>query len=202
MTFAERLKLAMDEGSFTQGSLAKKVGIAQSMIWKLLNGKANGTTKMLEMCKVLGVRPEWLVDGQEPMRGDKVGIVSETEGIVFYDDIFPVQFFDSNGFTGHYVMAPLQVKSNTCRAYKLNVNSGCADAPAGTMIIVDTAEEAGTGDLVYAVVNNQYSVYKFVQGGELGFLSVDDSRVPLMPIDSNVEIIGVVVFLLRSLKNR
>ncbi|CNJ54041.1 repressor protein CI [Yersinia rohdei] len=70
MDFSERLNLAMAEGRFTQGSLAKAVGMAQSSIWKLTSGGAKGSRRTVDLARVLGVRPEWLSSGSGPMRED------------------------------------------------------------------------------------------------------------------------------------
>ncbi|EFI6791912.1 helix-turn-helix transcriptional regulator [Escherichia coli] len=67
MTFSERLYLAMRNANFTQGRLAKEVGMAQSSVNLLLN-KANGSRKTVEIAKVLGVNPEWLASGVGPMK--------------------------------------------------------------------------------------------------------------------------------------
>ncbi|WP_145590289.1 XRE family transcriptional regulator [Yersinia aleksiciae] len=72
MTFADRLNLAMKEGGFTQGSLAEAVGMAQPSVWKLTSGKASSSRKSVQIARVLGVRPEWLSEGIEPMREDGV----------------------------------------------------------------------------------------------------------------------------------
>lgn len=72
MTFSERLEMAMKESGHTQGSLAKAVGMAQSSVWKLVSGGAQGSRKLVDIAKVLGVRPEWLSDGSEPMRAGGV----------------------------------------------------------------------------------------------------------------------------------
>ncbi|MGP2731761.1 LexA family transcriptional regulator [Serratia bockelmannii] len=70
MTFSERLDMAMKESGYTQGSLAKAVGMAQSSVWKLVSGGAQGSRKLVDIAKVLGVRPEWLSDGSGPMRAE------------------------------------------------------------------------------------------------------------------------------------
>ncbi|CNI78544.1 helix-turn-helix domain-containing protein [Yersinia pekkanenii] len=197
MNFAERMKIAMMQSGFTQGRLAKEAGIAQSMIWKLVSGKAEKTGSLVKIASVLGVRPEWLSDGIGPMREEKKEITS-TE--VSYVGTFPVALYEQDRPTGHSIPVPDLIKSDSCRAYRLNTNSGCAEAPAGTIVVVDSSEEAGNGDLVYAKIGGGYSVYRFVQGGASGFLSVDDSRVPLVPVDSEVEFFGVIIFLIRNLK--
>ncbi|HEN3293442.1 TPA: XRE family transcriptional regulator [Yersinia enterocolitica] len=201
MTFAERLNLAMAEGGFTQGSLAKAVGMAQSSVWKLTAGTARGSRKVVDIARVLNVNPEWLSSGDGPMRDGMVSSPSvDSNKIVTYKNVFSVDLYDGDTPTGDSLFVPSPVKSDTCRAYLLKVNSGCVEAPAGTFIVVDSKEQAGTNDLVYAKVNGVASVYRFVQGGDNGYLSVDDPRVPLIEIGEKSEFLGVIVFLLRALR--
>ncbi|MEQ1965385.1 helix-turn-helix domain-containing protein [Xenorhabdus khoisanae] len=204
MTFTERLNRAMHEGGFSQGSLAKAVGMAQSSVWKLTSGTATRTTRLVDIARVLGVRPEWLSDGKGPMRAEGSD-ESESNAIEFveYKGMFPVDMYEGDIPTGAHIMIPDLVESKTCKAYKLHVNSGCAEAPAGAIIVIDSNESAGTNDLIYAKVNKVLSVYRFVQGGTHGFLSVDDNRVPLINIDNpDVEVFGVVVYVFRNMRHR
>lgn len=205
MTFSKRLKIAMDEGGFTQGSLANAVNMAQSSVWKLISANASGSRRVVDIARVLNVRPEWLANGVGPMRegsSNKDEPCENKTAIVKYSGMFPVDIHDDKGPTGNKIMVPDLVESQTCKAYRLKVNSGCTEAPAGTIIVVDSNEQAGTDDLVYAYVNGVPSVYRFVQGGNNGYLSVDDPRVPLIDIGFNSEIIGVVVYILRNMKRR
>lgn len=66
MGFSERLAQAMKHAGYTQGRLAKDVGMAQSSVNKLLK-EANGSRKTVEIASVLGVRPEWLSTGEGEM---------------------------------------------------------------------------------------------------------------------------------------
>lgn len=70
MNFSERLALAMKSAGETQGGLAKKVGMAQSSVNKLLNG-ANGSRKTVDIARTLGVSADWLASGQGEMRGEQ-----------------------------------------------------------------------------------------------------------------------------------
>lgn len=99
MNFSDRLELAMKESGYTQGSLAKAVGMAQSSVWKLVSGGAKGSKRLVDIAKVLGVRPEWLSDGSEPMRepGRKphhpdstIPPESEWEGVDAWDSNTPL----------------------------------------------------------------------------------------------------------------
>lgn len=66
MGFSERPAQAMKNAGYTQGRLAKDVGMAQSSVNKLLKD-ANGSRKTVEIASVLGVRPEWLSAGEGEM---------------------------------------------------------------------------------------------------------------------------------------
>lgn len=67
-TLSDRLNYAMNEMGMSQGQLAKKAGMAQPTIYRIASGKAQGSSKILDIAKALGVRAEWLLNGEEPMR--------------------------------------------------------------------------------------------------------------------------------------
>lgn len=67
-TFSDRLNYVMNEQGMSQGMLAKKAGMAQPTIYRMTSGKAQGSSKILDIARALGVRAEWLLDGEEPMR--------------------------------------------------------------------------------------------------------------------------------------
>ncbi len=69
-TFADRLNLAMKEAGLSQGALAKASGLAQPTIWRLANGKGNGSSKVIDIAMALNVSPEWLASGKGQMRID------------------------------------------------------------------------------------------------------------------------------------
>lgn len=203
-TLAERLAKAMQERDMSQGALAKASGVAQPTIWRLVKGEAKGSTRLVDIARALSVSVEWLANGTGSMdTQEKMTYPQPPSNEMKLGGVFPVPVFDrANEQTHDYVYVPNSVESDSCRAYILERNSGCYEAPAGTVVVVDTEEEAGNGDLVYARVNGAYSVYKFVDGGSTGYLSVDDERVPLVPAAADSSVIGVVVFLLRDLKRK
>ena len=202
-TLAERLTQAMTARNFSQGALAKASGVAQPTIWRLVNGKAKGSTKLVDIANAMAVNVEWLANGIGEMdSGEKMTYPHPTASRTQLGGVFPVSIWDQDGETDAEVYVPEVVKSDNCRAYVLSRNSGCAEAPAGTIVVIDSGEKPGNGDLVYAKVNSSCSVYRFLDGGESGFLAVDDARVPLIDVSTSAELIGVAVFLLRDLKRR
>lgn len=68
MTFAQRLKLAMESEQLTQAALAEKAGVSQAAIQKITSGKSQSSKKLLEIASALNVRPEWLGSGLGSMR--------------------------------------------------------------------------------------------------------------------------------------
>lgn len=71
-TFADRLNAAMKAAGLSQAQLAEAVGISQPAVQKMSSGKTQGSSKAVEMARVLGVSAEWLVSGDEPMRSDSL----------------------------------------------------------------------------------------------------------------------------------
>lgn len=195
MTFKDRLKQAMEDKGFTQASLAKEAGLAQSMVWKLVTGNASGTSKLVALSKALGVRPEWLGDGSGPMTDDKNQELSTPS----FDPSFSVSIYENDLKTDRLLHVPEIIKSDSCKAYHVTEDTGCQEVPAGTYIVVDSSEKPGNNDLVFARVGKSTSVYRFVKGGVDDFLSIDDKRVPLVPVTSS-EVKGVIVFLIRGLR--
>lgn len=65
---ATRLRFAL--GRESVNSFAQRCGIAESGVRKYLTGSEPGAAKAAAMAKALGVRLDWLVSGEEPMRMD------------------------------------------------------------------------------------------------------------------------------------
>ncbi|MBG3130930.1 helix-turn-helix transcriptional regulator [Proteus mirabilis] len=193
-TIAERLKLAMKtRGNMTQAALADASGVAQPTIWRLVNGNAKGSSKLVDIANALAVNIDWLANG--------VGEMESPNSTPQFraDRSLEIPVWDENGYTGEAILSPVGKPLKTYKAYILKKNSGCSEAPAGSIAIVDTQLQPGTDDLVIAQIGSSFSVYKFLEGGAQGFLAVDDSRVPLIDISSSV-FLGVIVFLVRDFR--
>lgn len=194
-TLAERLNRAMElRGNMTQAALAEASGVAQPTIWRLTKGKAKTSGKLVDIANALGVNVDWLANGVGDMDGGKD--VSYQPRV---DRSHQIAVWDENGETDDFVISPKGKPLSSWRAYILKRNSGCAEAPAGSILIVDTEMTPGTGDLVIAKINNTFSAFRFLDGGSHGFLSVDDGRVPLIEADPK-SLVGVTVLLLRDFR--
>lgn len=193
-TLAERLKEAMKiRGDMTQASLAEASGVAQPTIWRLVNGKAKGSVKLVDIANALAVNIDWLANGNGEMDSPNKELPYQI------DKSLNIAVWNENGQTEEFVISPLGKPLPSYRAYIISRNTGCADVTSGSIAITDYGISPGTGDLVIAKVGGNISAYKFLDGGENGFLSVDDSRVPLIAL-SDAELLGVIVFLIRDFR--
>lgn len=75
MLISDRIFEKLDDLNMTQKKFAEKTGISQSTISDWKKKKTNPTAeKIMIICKVLGVTPEWLLSGveQRGKRGNKL----------------------------------------------------------------------------------------------------------------------------------
>jgi len=58
------MKAMLKARHLSQGELARRVGITQGTIYKLVAGHAKSSKKIVEIAQALGVRAEWLLTGE------------------------------------------------------------------------------------------------------------------------------------------
>lgn len=75
-TLAERLEKEMEAQQLTQDGLAKRSGVSQATIQKLVSGKALESRKISKIAAALGVNTDWLSIG----KGGKYGQIKESNG--------------------------------------------------------------------------------------------------------------------------
>jgi len=57
------MKMMLRESGLSQGEVARRAGISQGSIYKLVSGNAKSSKKIVEIAQALGVRAEWLMSG-------------------------------------------------------------------------------------------------------------------------------------------
>jgi len=204
MTFSDRLKLAMDEGGFTQGSLAEAVGMAQPSIWKLVSGGAKASKKTIQIANVLGVRPEWLSEGDGPMRfaaissGDIQLAVDRTRvpAALGSDDGFRIDLLDVTVSAGPgavntkefievvrtIVYSPEEARmmfgnrsEEQIRMINVKGDSMSGTIEPGDLIFVDISVQSFDGDGIYAFLYDDTAHVKRLQKMKDYLLVLSDS---------------------------
>jgi len=204
-TLADRLKHAMELRKISQAALAEAAEMSQPSVWKITSGRSKSSRKLVDIAKVLGVRPEWLANGQGDMTDEEGGNKSSQErmdvvpGEIVYKSVNVVTIWDGNGPTNAVTMAPDLINPEHVRAYKLKYETGYDEFPSGSMVYVDTHEKPGGRDYVLADIHGTISVYRYSSSGN-GALLDADHRVDPMPLSEEVKIIGVIVFVLRGFR--
>ncbi|MVF02765.1 helix-turn-helix domain-containing protein [Serratia marcescens] len=185
-TLCERLKRAMTEtGITTQSDLARRSGVNQSIISKILAGKNETSKYSGRLAAALGISADWLINGTGSMSG---GLESVPEKL---DASRAVTVWDENGSTPDVISWTESVPPHY-RAYIMKKNTGIMQAPAGSVVLVDPTISPGNNELVVTVIRGEASVYRFLDGGSgYGFLSVDDERIPVTEIKDSAWVVGV-----------
>lgn len=202
-TLAERLAYAMQRKGMSQGALSKATGIAQPTIWRLVNGKAKGSTKINDIARSLDVSPDWLSDGlgSLDLNGERSYPDVDKNNVIAPGKVTAFNVFnEKDEDTGDIFYVPDAIANSSCRAYVIDRNTGVSEASADSVIIVDESVPLGDGDMVYCESISGRSVYRYVSGGGDGYFAVDDERVPLIPTSSLLKVFGVVVFLFKDLR--
>ena len=71
MSLADRLTLAMRIKGISQAALGEGVGVSQTTIWKLMNGKTSSNRKLYEIADYLKINLNWLVSGDGEMENNQ-----------------------------------------------------------------------------------------------------------------------------------
>lgn len=193
MHWYERARDLAAQLKISHEAIAEKIGRGRSTVSGWMSGDREPKLEEIEMLsKALGVSSRWLLFG-DPSDYQSISTPIITNEV-------HVALWGAEGPTGEMVTAPSEFGIGT-RAYFIEKDSGCDVAPAGTTIIVDTKIMPITKDYVLANIKGELSVFKYLEVAGKKFLGVDDQRVPLIEVNIDIDLIGVVVFLSRKIRN-
>lgn len=187
-TLGERLAQAMTETGFhSQTKLAKAAGIEQSVISKILAGGSKTSKHSGKLAAALGISADWLINGAGSMYGGGDSSLQKVDVSKL------VKVYDENGDTGEVVTWFAEVPDHY-RAYFIKRNTGIAQAPTGAVVIVNPQQKPATNDLVLTSISGVISVFRYhISGDGVGFLSVDDPRIPLASVRSPEDVVGPIM---------
>lgn len=186
----------MRAGGFSQASLAEAAGVSQPTVWKIASGKTQSSAKIVDLAKALNVRPEWLANGQGEMRLDE----EINSASVTYEGTTVLPLHDENDKLIGKIVVPDVINPDNSTAYKLNYETGFPELPQGSTIVTCGNVSPANNDFVYARINGKTFVYRYLERGPHNYLDIGDPRLGLIPVDENVEILGVIVFMARSFR--
>lgn len=205
MSLSNRLKHAMKSAGYTQTALAKKIGIAQQLISKLLKGESRQSVYLSKIEAALGVPQGYLLygDGETPTGSWQPAIAScpllkwdvaakwpaSRKKIVergLYENMAKHFLLDVDSYVLQIDNDSMQTSTNT-------------DAPyfkKGSYIIVDPHRKPKNLDFVLAKTKDKrllFRQYKIDDQGR-GYLFLLNERYPQISIDiKSAKICGVVV---------
>lgn len=182
----ERLQHAMTEVGITnQSDLARMSGVSQSIISKILTGKNETSKYSGKLAAALGISADWLINGAGDMTGDHASVFEKIDASRI------VTVWDEHGPTADVISWSESIPPHY-RAYIMKKNTGIMQAPVGSIVLIDPTISPGNNELVVTAIKGEISVYRFLEGGAgLGFLSVDDGRIPVTAIGDSSWILGV-----------
>ncbi len=202
---SKNIKIKMLELGLTQTELADLVGISQVTINRLLSGKIQKTTKIIEIAKALKCDPNWLLTGQGSTQYDSFDNNVETVHHKLHG-AFPliswVQAGDwsdislTNVHDADHYPCPIKCSKSTF-LLKVVGKSMTPIFTEGELIFVDPEVQATDGKYIVARLEDEdQATFKqlIIEDGQQ-FLQASNPDWPtkIQPINGNCTIVGVVI---------
>ncbi|EKY1951561.1 LexA family transcriptional regulator [Cronobacter sakazakii] len=203
MSIAVRVKTKREALGLTQTELAERVGTSQQAIEQLENGKTKRPRYLPELANELGVSVDWLING---VAEGNVKYVGPNEPKGKYPLISLVSAGAWSEACEPYNLKEIEEWYDTDihmlgDGFWLRVEGDSMTSPVGQsvpeghIVLVDTGREPKNGSLVVAklVDANEATFKKLVIDGGNKYLKGLNPAWPMVPINGNCKIIGVVV---------
>lgn len=203
MSIANRVKARREQLGLTQTELAEKVGTSQQAIEQLEGGKTKRPRYLPELASFFGVTVEWLLDGTS---NSNFTFMSKNEPKGKYPLISWVSAGSWAEACEPYDLSQISewIETDTKllgNGFWLRVEGDSMTSPVGQsipeghLVLVDTGREAKNGSLVVAKMTdaNEATFKKLVIDGGQKYLKGLNPSWPMMPINGNCKIIGVVI---------
>lgn len=192
-TLAGRLKEARAARGLTQKALGDLVGVSQAAIQKIETGKANQTTKLVEIANALGVMPDWLSSGEGMMHNDgkqpRAALATNASSDIFRVDVLDltvsagpgsfmisefVEVLHAIEFTNEHARSLFGNRAqHDVKVMTVDGDSMCPTIQSGDRLFFDVSVRNFKVDGVYAFVFGQHFHVKRLQmqGLKLAVLS-------------------------------
>ncbi|MFZ7141594.1 XRE family transcriptional regulator [Avibacterium avium] len=208
-SLAERLDYAMKVSGKTQVELGLDVGVSQTAIGKILNGKTLNPRYLLKLAKALNVSADWLSTGDgemalNPIDIHNVEIADDVSGSQL-DNYIKIDMYDIKLSAGTGNLAwfindedPVLLRKSWFRRYNINPDSCKAmfvkgssmvpDLENGDTVIIDTDDIDIEDGEIYAVSYKQRLFIKRLMRTENGIQLISSAEgYPPIDIDESME---------------
>ncbi|MBY5942802.1 LexA family transcriptional regulator [Halomonas sp. DP5N14-9] len=209
-TLGERLRRKLNELGWSEGELSRRSKVKQPTIHRIMSGQSKDPRQgnIEKLAFALGVDATWLRNGKgdEARGGSNVGAPSPVGESYHYPVVSWVAAGHWSEAITPYDPGCEQSFEETDykakgRAFWLEVQGDSMTAPTGVsipqgmMILVDPEVEANNGSLVVAQLagGDEATFKKLVIDGGMRYLKPLNPSYPVIPINGNCEIVGVVV---------
>jgi Predicted transcriptional regulator len=219
MMIGDRIAARMAELGISQAALARKIGVSQQAIGKLVKGHAQASRHLHLIARELGTTPQYLTgETDDPSEGALPALtpelLSEQLGLVEIKEIdlaygMGASYLDMPVTTEsrHFSLAWVRTYTNSSPD-KLFFARGIGDSMAPTLldsdiVLIDTAQQTPRmSDQIWAIAYGQVGMIKRLRpmpDGSVKILSDNDRVPPEIAVDGEMHVIGRVVAVIRKL---
>jgi len=209
MYIGKRVNLARKRAGMTQKELAEKVGIRQSTLSELEQGKSRSTVHLASIARACGVTVQYLegLTDQPESEGEGVPSAAMARSVDIVRYVPELSYVQAGEWTeigsvldvadANHWPCPVKCGPNTF-ALRVEGPSMAPDYPEGTIIFVDPDVEPESGKKVVAYLVDQDSTTfkQFFRDAGQKYLKAMNPDWPRQytEINGNCRIIGTVVF--------
>jgi transcriptional regulator with XRE-family HTH domain len=213
MEFKDRLRTARKEKGLTQEQLAELVHVTQGAIQSLESGRVKSATFLWRIALILGVNPEWLEEGREPKALAESSLRNETRILEQKLSILSVPLLKIDNVKNWLENAKLP---EGCRSIQmpitdLNISKKSFFIKIEGDAMISIAEPSkslfpdelaliepslcpDSGSIVLAEINNKdLKIRQYMKDGNEELLKAHNNSYPLIRMDDDIKILGVVV---------
>lgn len=209
MSLADRLTLAMRIKNISQAALGEGIGVSQTTIWKLMNGKTSSNRKLYEIADYLNINLNWLVSGDGEMENSQqkneieyVGNIKEGSikvkgaAIMGTNDVFQM----NEDFNGR-----LKFHSDDPNAFALKVqgDSMFPRINSGEFVVIEPNIIPRSGDEVLVRTKDGRNMIKkleFHRDYVYRFTSVNQDHPPITIDENQVDKVMFISAIVKSIR--
>lgn len=188
-----RIKRAINATGKTYAEIARAVGRRPQAVYGWIRTGRIGKDTLAALAAATGTSLEWLVSGDDSALQRQAFKVASVP-LLRWDQIGT----DSKGGEIELVSTSKLIRANSF-ALVVTGNAMAETFPDGSTILVDPEEEPQDGSFVIASVNGAHVLRQLKKDGSRSVLVAQDKAYPVVPVDENSEIVGVVKMTMRWL---